>query len=67
MRRQMAENKARTEKQILAVLTGDQRSKWEQMLGKPFKFAQPNMGFGGGMRGPGGPGGRGGGGGQDRR
>ena len=72
MRKQMAEAKARSERQILAVLNSDQRTKWDQMVGKPFKFAQPNtggMGFGPG--GPGGGPGRGqgrggsGGGGQD--
>ncbi|MBS1715167.1 MAG: hypothetical protein JST30_12610 [Armatimonadetes bacterium] len=60
MQKQMAEAKARSEKQILAVLTVDQRAKWQQMLGRPFKFAQPNTGGPGfGQRGRGGRGGGG--------
>ncbi|HWP31907.1 MAG TPA: hypothetical protein VNK96_09340 [Fimbriimonadales bacterium] len=30
-----------TDKKILAVLTEEQRKKWETMLGKPFKFENP--------------------------
>ena len=61
----MEARKEELNKKLLAVLTEKQRQTWKQMLGEPFKFAQP--GFGGpggpgGQRGPGGPGGPGGGG-----
>lgn len=51
--------KAREEanKKALAILTADQKAKWDKMLGKPFEFQRPQ---GGGPGGPGGP--RGGGG-----
>lgn len=32
-----------TDKKILAVLTEEQRKKWETMLGKPFKFENPPL------------------------
>lgn len=43
----MEEMQARREKQeaeILAVLTPDQKAKWDQMLGKKFEFPQPQFG-----------------------
>jgi hypothetical protein len=51
-------------KKIEAVLTKDQKAKYEAMKGKSFKFQQTGFGgfgFGGFGGGPGGPGGRGGG------
>lgn len=58
MRAKIEKARKETGEKILAVLTSDQRSKWQSMLGKEFKFdpnIRPNM-----PGGPGGPGGRGG-------
>ena len=46
MRKQMDAQKQANDAKILAVLTSEQRSKWQQMLGKPFTFArmQPRRG-----------------------
>lgn len=72
--RQQAINKAREEGEkiqqrfekaktdLIALLTADQKTTWEKVIGKKFDFAQP-PGFGGGRR----PGGPGGGEGQPRR
>jgi hypothetical protein len=45
---------------ILGVLTSNQKSTWNSMVGKPFKFQPPQMRGPGGQGGPGGPGGQGG-------
>lgn len=58
MRDEMRKHREEIEGKVLAVLTKDQRAKWDAMIGKPFKFEQPPMGPG--FRGPGGPGGPGG-------
>ncbi|HJP82330.1 MAG TPA: hypothetical protein VJ835_02390 [Fimbriimonadaceae bacterium] len=57
MHNMMMKHQEELNAKILAVLTGQQRSKWNSMLGKPFKIEHPQgrPGFGG----PGGPGGRG--------
>ena len=67
MKKQMDAFRADLNKKVLAVLSSTERSKWEAMLGKPFKFdenwhPEPPRGgpeggpggFGGGPRGPGG-------------
>lgn len=54
MMAQMRERQAKMEADTLAVLTPEQKTKWESMLGKKFEFPAPQ--FGG--RGPGGPGGQ---------
>ncbi len=41
MRKRMDEAREKNGKLILEVLTADQRSKWNDMLGKPFHFQQP--------------------------
>ncbi|MBI1345351.1 hypothetical protein GC163_03595 [bacterium] len=56
----MRERQAKMEADMLAVLTPEQKTKWESMLGKKFAFPAPQFGQGGpGGRGQGGPGGRG--------
>ncbi len=57
------EAREKTQAAMLEVLTAQQKAKWTQMIGKPFKF--PEMQFGAGRRGgnrpgggPGGPGGQ---------
>lgn len=63
---QMEKKREELNRKVLAVLTADQRSTWNSMIGKPFKLTQQGFGPGGPGRGPGGPGGgqgRGGGGG----
>ena len=64
LREEMAKLRAEAEKKILAVLTPEQRKKWEAMAGDPFEFEETRGpgGFGGrgGPGGPGGPGGFGG-------
>ena len=59
MRAEMEKNRAELNAKIVAVLTGNQRSQWQSMLGRPFQIVHPQgeRGFGG----PGGFGGRGGG------
>jgi hypothetical protein len=60
MQEQMKKHRQEIEAKILAVLTASQKSEWQAMLGKPFKFDEmPPMGPGGpgGFGGPGGPGG----------
>lgn len=66
MRKMMDQARDANNKKILAVLTSAQRTKWDSMLGQPFKFEQMQggPGFGRGPGGQGGPGGRGGRGGQ---
>jgi hypothetical protein len=60
MRAEMEKRREEMNKKVLAVLTADQRSKWQTMLGKPFKLTQPAFGPGGpGGPPPGGPGGGG--------
>lgn len=61
MQAQMEKNREALNAKIVAVLTGEQKSIWQSMLGRPFKIEHPQ----GGPGGPGGPGrGPGGGGGQ---
>jgi Spy/CpxP family protein refolding chaperone len=43
MFKEMEKKRADADKAILAVLTSEQRSKWETMLGKPFKFQRQQM------------------------
>ena len=65
MMAQMRERQAKMEADMLAVLTPEQKTKWESMQGKKFEFPQPQFGQGGpGGRGPGGQGGQPGGRGQ---
>lgn len=60
MRKQMEARREELNKKLLAVLTSNQRSTWNSMLGEPFKFQRPGFGGPGGPGGPGGQGGRGG-------
>jgi hypothetical protein len=55
MRKMMMQHRQEVEQKVLAVLTSDQRQKWQDMLGKPFKFEEPQRGPGGFPGGPGGP------------
>ena len=48
-------------KKIMSVLNENQKSKFKEMTGAPFKLERPQGGPGGGQGGPGGPGGFGGG------
>ncbi|MDX1967769.1 MAG: hypothetical protein SFV23_11405 [Planctomycetaceae bacterium] len=51
MMAEMQKRREKAEADAIAVLTPEQKTKWEQMLGKKFDFQAPNFG------GPGGPGG----------
>lgn len=56
--KKMAElNKSANDK-IMGLLTADQKAKWKEMTGEPFKGQLPAAGFGGGARRPGGGGAR---------
>jgi Spy/CpxP family protein refolding chaperone len=58
VRKKLEEVRNKTEKDIEAVLTAEQKQKWQQMLGKAFTFeGGRGMGFGGGFGGRGGFGG----------
>ncbi|NLI01313.1 MAG: hypothetical protein GX446_17675 [Chthonomonadales bacterium] len=59
---QLREAQEKAQAAMLNVLNAQQKAKWAQMTGKPFKF--PEMGFGAGRRGGNRPGGAGGPGGQ---
>ncbi len=50
------------DEQVLAKLTDEQRQKFEELKGEPFKMPEGMLRPGGGRGGPGGPGGQGGGG-----
>lgn len=58
----MQKAREKAEKDLLAVLSPEQKSKWDAMLGAKFEFANRGFGGFGGGRGPGGgqPGGAGG-------
>lgn len=62
MRAEMEKRQEELNRKILAVLTADQKAKWNSLLGKPFKIEHPQgfPGGPGGRGGQGGPGGRGG-------
>lgn len=65
VRKKMEDLRNKTEKEIEAVLTAEQKQKWQAMQGKPFTFeGGRGMGFGRGGFGAGGRGGFGVGGGQ---
>ena len=67
MRAEMEKHRAELNAKIVAVLTSNQKSQWQSMLGRPFKIVHPEGGRGfGGPGGPGGQGGRGGFGGGQR-
>ena len=59
---QFREAQAKTQEAMLNVLTAQQKAKWTQMIGKPFKFPERQIGAlrRGGNRPGGGPGGPGG-------
>ena len=57
MQAQMEKNREALNAKIVAVLSGEQKSTWQSMLGRPFKIEHPQGGPGFG--GPGGPGGQG--------
>lgn len=66
MAKKMQENRTKNQQAVLGVLTPAQKTKWTEMLGKPFKFPEGGPGMFGGVRrnrqggAPGGPGGPGG-------
>lgn len=67
MREKMTEAREEVEKEILGVLTSDQKKKFEEMKGEKFEMPEgQRFGFGGGRGGPGGFGGGRGGPGGDR-
>jgi len=57
----LQEMRKKNEEAILGVLTPAQKTKWTEMLGKPFKFPEMGPGMGGRRNRPGGAGGPGGG------
>ncbi|MFO0917652.1 MAG: CotH kinase family protein [Planctomycetaceae bacterium] len=48
--RHIEKQRQQRQQEMLAILTGEQKSKWDALLGKPFQFPTPQFG-------PGGPGG----------
>lgn len=62
LREEIAKLRAKADEKILATLSAEQRSKWNDMVGEPFEFEAeergPGFGGFGGRGGPGGPGGR---------
>lgn len=57
---QFREAQAKTQEAMMNVLTAQQKAKWTEMIGKPFKFPEPQFRAGrrGGNRPGGGPGGQ---------
>jgi hypothetical protein len=47
MRKKMTELNEGVTKKIQEILTDDQKDKWKDMIGKPFKFERPRFGRGG--------------------
>lgn len=56
IREKMQEMRKEAEGKVLAVLTGDQKKKFEEMKGEPFEMPQRTRTRGGGRRGGGGQG-----------